>query len=914
MVLPARPCNLRKMDIPKMIRHFLILLFLWWLVLPGGAARVYGEDLAARESAGQSLKKVVVQLKWQHQFQFAGYYMAVEQGFYAKRGLEVEFLERERQGDFLNTLVHEKAQFMIGGAELFQERLKGQPLSVLAAIFQHSPTVLITAEDSGIDFPQDLIGKRVMMGRSPEVMAMFRDEGVDLDSLEILPHSHNPLEILAGNVDAMTAYMTDGLIQKFQDRLQFLRPINYGIDFYGDSIFTTEKYVRRHPDIVENFRVASLEGWQYALDFPEETVQLIHQKYAPEISLEDLRQEARATRALIQPDLVRLGHMNPNRWRRMAEVCEQLGMAPEDYSLEGFIYEHNPAPNLFPIFVTLIVLAGLVLLFSLGLIILVVFNRKMQKAVAERTRELEDLNRKLQESETRFRDLVENTEDVIWEMDENGITTYLSPAAKDVIGFKPEEMVGRIALDLVLPEKRAEVTQELSDIVAQKLPIRHFLVPFQHKNGKTVWVEVQGKPMLGPKGELWGYRGVDRDVTERVEAEAARERMQKQMEHTQRLESLGVLAGGIAHDFNNLLVGIMGNAELVAESRDPFEMNGRLGDIQKASRRAAKLCNQLLAYAGKTTLVRQEVDLAELTLEMSHILEVSVSKHVQMEYHFGKNLLMVDGDVGQLQQVVMNLITNASEAIGDQEGRISLSVENQYCDTQLLSQGALEGEVLPEGDYVCLQVRDTGCGMDPKTREHLFDPFYSTKFTGRGLGLAAVLGIVRSHHGTILVESEPGQGSCFQVYFPGRAPAVAPGSTACQEPGEKPVLHFQGVALLVDDEPVVRDVAGKMLSLMGLKVESAEDGEKGLAQFQKDPQSYLLVVLDLTMPGMDGVRLLKKMREIRPELPVLLSSGYSEKQTLQAVHAEKVAFIQKPFLYHTLQEKVAQILKPRTHP
>jgi len=404
-------------------------------------------------------------------------------------------------------------------------------------------------------------------------------------------------------------------------------------------------------------------------------------------------------------------------------------------------------------------------------------------------------------------------------------------------------------------------------------------------------------------GRVWSFR----DVTERRRAEKERLDLQVQLQEAQKLESLGVLAGGIAHDFNNLLMAILGNADLALQDLPELSPARPLvEEIDKASRRAADLTRQMLAYSGKGHFVIRSTDLSVLAREMAHLLRTSISKKVTLRTNLGRGLPLVKADVAQMQQVVMNLITNASEACEAEGGTIVLSTGVKDCDRRYLSGGFLR-ERRPEGTYVYVEVADTGCGMDAETRRKIFDPFFTTKFAGRGLGLAAVLGIVRGHDGAIVVDSQEGKGTTIRVLFPALDQEM-------DQPEEREVSQSEewrgrGTVLLVDDEASVLAVGKRMLGRLGFGVLTARDGKESVEVFQEFCNQIDCVLLDLTMPQMDGEESLAALREIREDIPVILSSGYTEQEFETRFAGKNVAgFIQKPYRTEDLRAKLREAL------
>ncbi len=386
-----------------------------------------------------------------------------------------------------------------------------------------------------------------------------------------------------------------------------------------------------------------------------------------------------------------------------------------------------------------------------------------------------------------------------------------------------------------------------------------------------------------------------------AEIERLRRRLaERERSHeAEKLESLGVLAGGIAHDFNNLLMAILGNAELARLGLPAGSpAHECLGEIEKASNRAADLCRQMLAYSGRGHFVMQSVNLSSLVDETVQVLLGSLPETVRLELQLGRDLPRVKADPGQLQQVVANLITNAAESMEAEAGSIRVTTGSARCDATCLGEGVV-GSDLPEGVYAFVEVEDDGRGFDEETRARLFDPFFSTKFTGRGLGLAAVLGIVRAHQGTIQVESQVGQGSRIRV----RIPALDEAGAAA---GKGPSLASQPArqVLFVDDEPTICKVGGEMLRALGYAAALAGDGAEALQVLgDRERPTVDCVMLDLTMPGMDGEACLRELRRLRDDLKVIMMSGHDERQVAARLDGLGVdAVLQKPFTLARLRE------------
>jgi signal transduction histidine kinase len=386
---------------------------------------------------------------------------------------------------------------------------------------------------------------------------------------------------------------------------------------------------------------------------------------------------------------------------------------------------------------------------------------------------------------------------------------------------------------------------------------------------------------------------------------------EEELLQTQKLESLGVLAGGVAHDFNNLLTGIMGNASLAIEClpRDAQHLRKVLDDVVGASERAAHLTRQLLAYAGKGRFIIERIDLSEIVRAITHLIQSSIPKNACLRLELADDLDAVEADATQLQQIVMNLVINAAEAIPeDQSGEVVVTTRNEELGTGRPGQTLAAGEAGP-GRYVVLEVRDNGQGMDDATRARIFDPFFTTKFTGRGLGLAAVLGIVRSHKAALEVQSAPGAGSTFRVLFPAM-PAAATGDVR-QEVGDGAGAARDATILIIDDEETVRRTAKATLDHYGYETILANDGKQGVDIFMAMPDRISLILLDLTMPGIGGEEVLRRLKAIRPDVRVILSSGFNEVEVIERFNGAGLAgFLQKPYAAGTLAARLRSVLAP----
>lgn len=468
-----------------------------------------------------------------------------------------------------------------------------------------------------------------------------------------------------------------------------------------------------------------------------------------------------------------------------------------------------------------------------------------------------------------------------------------------IFGYTPDTFDGRVEtfFALVHPED-LEAVRSASQAALQGGTPYNVIHRIIRPDGEQRWVHQKAEVLRDSSGAAQQMVGLCQDITRRVQSEEESRQLQAQVLQAQKLESLGLLAGGIAHDFNNLLMAIIGNAGLARlELAAEHPVSQMLQNIETASEQAAELCRQMLAYSGRARFVLGPVDLSELVREMSQLLKIGLSKKVSLKLKLTEELPPVEAEASQLRQVVMNLITNASEAIGDREGSIELVTRLERLTEPL----TVRHSILTPGEYVVLEVRDSGAGMDRETLQKIFDPFFTTKFTGRGLGLAGVAGIVRGHQGGLEVLSQSGEGTIFRLYFPARARSERP------RPPEPPreFLAGQGRVLVVDDEEQIRRLACNILERAGFEVTSASDGLEALAR--ADQPGLSLVLLDLAMPRLDGQETLARLREKGVSVPVILTSGHMSDDQLPA-EWEPVYRLAKPYRPDELVREVLQAL------
>lgn len=529
-------------------------------------------------------------------------------------------------------------------------------------------------------------------------------------------------------------------------------------------------------------------------------------------------------------------------------------------------------------------------------------------AMAREIKEREQVQEALRNSESQFRSVWANSHDAMRLTDENGVIMRVNPAFCELVGGEAPQLLGKNFTDIYnpshsevvldrykvefrnrsfTPHKETEVT--LLNGRSMVLDATYSLVEFEHQ-----------KPFL---------LTILRDITERKTRESEQLRLERNILEAQRLESLGILAGGVAHDFNNLLTAILGNtglAKVLLPPDSPAHHN--LANVEAASMRAADLCKQMLAYAGRGKLTIQQVRLGSILREMFGLLQVTVGERVRLEIDADQESPPVDADPTQLRQVILSLAINSSEAIGGRPGHLRIRSGLRSFSKEELSK-AVQSPVLQPGPYAFFEVEDDGCGMTEDVMARIFDPFFTTKFTGRGLGLPAVLGIVRGHQGALLVRSRAGIGSTFIVALPlSRKPQSAPAPS----PGQPEAPPTPGSRILVaEDEETVRSAIVLSLQAAGYDVLTAADGRETLECLEAERGSIDAVLLDLSMPLVGGEELLGAIRKIKPDIRLVLMSGHDLNRLRERLkHFDIAAFLQKPFSPTEAEQALAAALRP----
>jgi len=531
---------------------------------------------------------------------------------------------------------------------------------------------------------------------------------------------------------------------------------------------------------------------------------------------------------------------------------------------------------------------------------------KREKEIAQKNLDLEiqiekrhEIETRLRESELRFRNLVESINDWFWEVDKNGVYTYVGPQIKTLLGYDPGEALGKTPFDFMPPDESKRIREIFKSITIDRNPIELLENTMLHKDGHPVVVQTSGLPSFDTHGKFLGYRGTDRDITEKL-------KLEERLRQAQKLKSIGTLAGGVAHDFNNILSIMIGNAELALDDVPTWNPSYRnIEEIKAAGLRAASIVKQLLSFSRKSNHELRPIEIMPVIRDTLELLRATIPTTIEIRRNLPATCETVIADPVQINQVIMNLCINAAQAMDNSEGVIDVSAEKVVLDDHA-ENGIPE---LPEGNYIKLTIRDTGTGIDPRIIDRIFDPYFTTKEVGKGsgMGLAVVHGIVKSHGGAVAVSSEVGKGSLFSVFFPLAGASAGTGtSQAAEVPGGSETILF------VDDEISIVDMMARNLGRLGYRVETRLNPLEAVDLLQSKSNRFDLLITDMTMPQMTGVQLSEKLKKIKPEIPVILCTGHSD--LIDEEKAERLgiaAYVMKPVTKQEMARIIREVLDHR---
>jgi len=520
---------------------------------------------------------------------------------------------------------------------------------------------------------------------------------------------------------------------------------------------------------------------------------------------------------------------------------------------------------------------------------------------------LADQQRKdLAVSEYRFRSLVETTSDFVWEVDHEGRFTYCSPVSLDLYGYAPEELLGKLFHTvLVAPENQEEFRKAFQECVSTRSRCQAVERTCLTKAGTKIFVESSGTPVFDGQDNVSGYRGIDRDITARKANEAERQQLETRLQQSQKMEAIGTLAGGVAHDFNNVLAPILGYTEMALSKISPYDaLATDLQQVVKAALRAKELVQQILAFSRQSHNEKKPLLPHLVVKEALNLLRASLPSTIEIREKISPECGTIIADPTQVHQIIMNLCTNAYQAMRKTGGVLGVSLKKVTIGEEDSKVSSFE---LVPGNYVLLDVSDTGCGMDQATMARIFEPYFTTKATGEGtgLGLSVVHGIVKSYQGQITVYSEPGKGTSFHVYLP----LIAEVSSFAESVTSDIIPTGKERVLVVDDEEMISMMLQLILESLGYQVTFSCNSLEALALIEQNPMTFDLLITDMTMPHLTGFELAQKALTIRADLPIIICTGFSELVNKAQAQAMGIrSYLMKPVSVRELAQTVRNVL------
>ena len=818
----------------------------------------------AADSGAKEYRNVTLQLRWFHQFQFAGYYAAVEKGFYREEGLSVELKEGGYSVDTVDEVAQGRADFGVTNSEIVLARFREKKeVTVLAAVFQHSPLVMVARKSAGIKTAQDLAGKTVKMTRKlrdTELHTMFHNEGISFDRITIVEGENRYAHYFDDRIDALSAYITNEPFYYLEKDIPYtvIRPLTYGIDFYGDCLFTTEQMANHSPKLVKRFINASLKGWEYAMSHRQEMIDLIEEKYNTGKSRAHLEYEAESMERLIMPSLIEIGHMNPGRWRYIADTFARQGIIDKDYSLDGFLY--NPeAPADYTWFWWGI---GIIFLVTIPVIVLAAalfrFNKRLNREVFERKQAEE----RLREREARLKVLFEDAPDALMVSNEKDEILDVNAEAERMLGYSAEELLNMRIPDLQAPEVRGEYGTVIRKELERQFPFEGVDIC---KDGTRIPVEIHVRAI-----HLAGERlalSIVRDISDRKNAEEEKILARKQAAEQEKNALVGQVAGKMAHDFNNVLGAVMGNAELSLYACDDEKLRERLSLILEQTERGRALTRNLVAFA-KDQEPKQEFFSVNEKIDLVLNLLKRDLEGISLVRDFSDNLPEILADPGMIEHAMVNMIQNSIHALSKTD------------DPQILIR------TYGNESMIHIEIGDNGCGIPKKHFKNIYTPSFTLKgsrdaegsydpeIKGTGYGMANVKKYVEKHRGTIEFRSSPADGTTFTISLPVMKKKL---SFAEKERMKTIAVETGKRILLVEDEPAIYEVQAGILEEEPFfhTVDTAVDASTARSYFTRN--SYDMVSLDYLLSGDEtGIDLYHFIRNQAGDLPILFISGNIE--------------------------------------
>lgn len=868
------------------------------------------------------LEPVIVQLKWQPQFQFAGYYAALEYGFFREEGLDVTLLPGGSDIAPLIEVLEGRADYAIEAGELVYYRLQGKPVVALASIFQHSPAMLMTEGKTGLRTPHDLAHKRIGMqvGGQPivEIAAMFVNEGVTLDALALQPNRPGMDALLSGQVDADYGYMTsEPFFNKQAGRdIHYIQPITYGVDFYGDTLFTSEHHLEEHPAQVAALRRAVVRGWQYALENPNDVITVLLKHY-PQLNSEALQFEAARIHELVKPDIVKIGHMNSERWLRMADTFVKLGMVKDTGKLDGFIYDPDQKPDYRWLWWILGGFGVVALLGFVGSGLVAWVNGRLHEKntlLQQTTQAQAEIELLLQESQRSLQSLISNLPGMAYRCryDREWTMEFVSDGCEALIGCPANYLQGKkgVALnDFIHPEDQQHVWDEITVAVTQR---QSFGVNYRmkHYDGSWRWVWDQGHCVeWSGDGVPLMLDGLIMDITSQVDVQQKLQQAKEQADAATRAKS--IFLANISHEIRTPLNAVTGLAQLLQQESLQGKQRDYAEKLHSSSRLLLGIVEDVMDFscieAGEVVLRPVPFNVRGILQSVQHIVQEPIASKglaFRLEVKDAIPAVLV-GDPLRLSQVLNNLLINAVKFTN--KGSISLHVSLQ---AHTAAKVRLQ-----------FSVRDTGIGIPANQRESLFEPFVRIDsgeheaVKGAGLGLSISRHLVELMGGAISVESIPGVGSefAFSADFGCEAASTLLPDTQPSHATDDTKALLKGARILVvDDDELNLMISTELLRIFGCVTERAENATQARAALIAN--TFDLVLMDIEMPGMTGDALTRQLRT-NPRwqtLPIIAMTAHASTTIREHCLASGMSdYLAKPFDVAQLRAMLVRWLAER---
>ncbi|MFQ3224863.1 MAG: PAS domain S-box-containing protein [Lentimonas sp.] len=698
-------------------------------------------------------EKVSLQLKWLHQFQSAGYYAAIEEGYYTEEGLEVELIEANSQEQPSRAVLEGRADFGVFSSELLVLRAQGEPVVALAAIYQHSPQVFASMRSSGIESIHDLAGKRIMIEPgSADLLALLIAEQIPLDTIKFQPHAFSLDPLYEGEIDALSADITDEpfAIRALGEEPVIFSPRSTGIDFYGDILFTTEAFIEQKPTVVEAFKRASLRGWSFALKNPDTVINTILEKYPTQKSRAALTYQAQRTIDLIRADIVEIGNMNPGRWQHMAEVFQSVEMIDSIPDLDAMLYQEKTPFAQQPPFK--IIGISTLCISILGLITWK--ESRMRKRIEAETARRMESDKILSERKNEYQAMVEGAPLtlIVWDTKLN--ITHWNKEAEKLFGWSAHEATGRCALDLIVPAKANEKIR--AGIKVLKPNASHTQINQNiTKDGRLIWCRWHNVPRKNASAEVIEFHSIAIEVTADIE-----QQMRLEKDHASALsanKAKDQLLARTSHEIRNPLSAIMGFTQFIVEDSHDQQTKKMAQLILDGAEGMLAILNDLLdtakIEAGKVELDLAEIDVATCIRKEAKLFSQLIEKQgLTLDISIAEDVPTIVSDARAIRQILHNLINNARKFTDS--GSITVSLQSNKAASAIV------------------RVIDTGIGMDPETMKDIFEPFVQgpkncpSSNAGTGLGLSLTKKLVELLGGKITIESVSGKGSVVTVEIP----------------------------------------------------------------------------------------------------------------------------------------------------